>query len=437
MEEKEDVLNREEFINKVINLIEIIAQNNKSCCFAIDGQWGSGKSFVLNKIEKKLVREQSEELAGDKYFVFYYDCWKYDYYEEPLLSIISSMMDHIEDKIMLFPEDKREKILELVKVVGKALMTLAVKQRFGMEFDETINSVIDSLLKEKTKEYDTYFPFKNVLETVRKKIKEIAEIQPVIIIVDELDRCLPTYTIKVLERLHHVFEGIEKAIVIIAMDKTQIGKSLEKIYGDSLDVDKYLRKFIAFDLYLDTGTASKFLEKYEQYVNLFDIRDEEAEKIEHFMTDLTEGIDIRTQEKIFEKAESLHKLLSKEEKMDAAILLLEIMILCTKEKIKDNDLKWVIDNSIDTDLDLIEKVGREYIHKVRSYEEKSINGNHVSVYKNGMQKVIQDTSFGRMVFLISSLYNEVKEGICGLYYYDKPFENEITFANKIYKALSI
>ena len=437
MEEKEDVLNREEFINKVINLIEIIAQNNKSCCFAIDGQWGSGKSFVLNKIEKKLVREQSEELAGDKYFVFYYDCWKYDYYEEPLLSIISSMMDHIEDKIMLFPEDKREKILELVKVVGKALMTLAVKQRFGMEFDETINSVIDSLLKEKTKEYDTYFPFKNVLETVRKKIKEIAEIQPVIIIVDELDRCLPTYTIKVLERLHHVFEGIEKAIVIIAMDKTQIGKSLEKIYGDSLDVDKYLRKFIAFDLYLDTGTASKFLEKYEQYVNLFDIRDEEAEKIEHFMTDLTEGIDIRTQEKIFEKAESLHKLLSKEEKMDAAILLLEIMILCTKEKIKDNDLKWVIDNSIDTDLDLIEKVGREYIHKVRSYEEKSINGNHVSVYKNGMQKVIQDTSFGRMVFLISSLYNEVKEGICGLYYYDIPFENEITFANKIYKALSI
>lgn len=437
MEEKEDVLNREEFINKVINLIEIIAQNNKSCCFAIDGQWGSGKSFVLNKIEKKLVREQSEELAGDKYFVFYYDCWKYDYYEEPLLSIISSMMDHIEDKIMLFPEDKREKILELVKVVGKALMTLAVKQRFGMEFDETINSGIDSLLKEKTKEYDTYFPFKNVLETVRKKIKEIAEIQPVIIIVDELDRCLPTYTIKVLERLHHVFEGIEKAIVIIAMDKTQIGKSLEKIYGDSLDVDKYLRKFIAFDLYLDTGTASKFLEKYEQYVNLFDIRDEEAEKIEHFMTDLTEGIDIRTQEKIFEKAESLHKLLSKEEKMDAAILLLEIMILCTKEKTKDNDLKWVIDNSIDTDLDLIEKVGREYIHKVRSYEEKSINGNHVSVYKNGMQKVIQDTSFGRMVFLISSLYNEVKEEICGLYYYDKPFENEITFANKIYKALSI
>ena len=51
-----------------------------------------------------------------------------------------------------------------------------------------------------------------------------------------------------LERLHHVFEGIENVIVIIAMDKTQIRKSLEKIYGDNLDIDRYLRKFISFDL---------------------------------------------------------------------------------------------------------------------------------------------------------------------------------------------
>ena len=42
MYEKEDVLNREEFINKVINLIRTITENNKSCSFAIDGQWGSG-----------------------------------------------------------------------------------------------------------------------------------------------------------------------------------------------------------------------------------------------------------------------------------------------------------------------------------------------------------------------------------------------------------
>ena len=95
MYEKEDVLNREEFINKVINLIRTITENNKSCSFAIDGQWGSGKSFVLDKIKTKLEDEQSETLAGDKYFVFYYNCWEYDYYDEPIISIVSSLWEKL------------------------------------------------------------------------------------------------------------------------------------------------------------------------------------------------------------------------------------------------------------------------------------------------------------------------------------------------------
>ena len=434
MEEKEDVLNREEFINKVINLIEIITQNNKNCCFAIDGCWGSGKSFVLNKIKEQLVREQSEELAGDKYFIFYYDCWEYDYYEEPVFSIISSMRDHIEDKTMILSDKKKKKIGELIKVAGKALITTAVKKKIGIDLKETIDSGINVLSTEKIKEYDTYFSFNKVLLTIRKEIAEIAKIRPIIIIVDELDRCLPTYTIKVLERLHHVFEGIENVIVIIAMDKTQIRKSLEKIYGDNLDIDRYLRKFISFDLYLDTGKASNFFEKYEQYINLFRVDDGEVEEIEHFMTDLTEGIDIRTQEKIFEKAESLHRLLCSEEKMDASILLFEIVTLCIWEKTKSDNLKWIIDNSVATATK--QKIGTEYFEKMRGYEKNGLTGHNISTYTDGTKKVIRENSIGKMLFLISSLYNEVKEKTCGGYYYNKPFENEITFARQIYKVLS-
>lgn len=237
-----------------------------------------------------------------------------------------------------------------------------------------------------------------------------------------------------LERLHHVFEGIENVIVIIAMDKTQIRKSLEKIYGNNLDIDRYLRKFISFDLYLDTGKASNFFEKYEQYINLFRVDDGEVEEIDHFMTDLTEGIDIRTQEKIFEKAESLHRLLCNEEKMDVAILLFEIVTLCIEEKMKSDNLKWIIDNSSGTAVK--PKIGTEYFGKMRAYEKNSLTGHNISTYADGTKKVIRENSIGKMLFLISSLYNEVKEGTCGRYYYNKPFENEITFARQIFKVLS-
>lgn len=98
MQEKEDVLNRSEFIDKIINLVDLIVENNKGCSFAINGRWGSGKSFVLERIKEKLIREQSEDLMGDKYFVCYYNCWEYDYYEEPIISIISSISDNIQQQ---------------------------------------------------------------------------------------------------------------------------------------------------------------------------------------------------------------------------------------------------------------------------------------------------------------------------------------------------
>ena len=316
MYEKEDVLNREEFINKVINLIRVITENNKSCSFAIDGQWGSGKSFVLDKIRIKLKKEQSEILAGDKYFVFYYNCWEYDYYEEPVISIVTSLWESIVIETKLFTDETKLKIWNMTKAITKAIANGALKKYTDMDFKDLTSDAIDAVTAEDYKDYDKYCGFQDVINKVKEEISEIAKIRPVIIMVDELDRCLPAYTIKVLERIHHIFEGLENIVVIIALDKYQIQKALEKIYGDNLDINMYLRKFISFDLHLDTGNANNFFDKYEAYINMFDIEDKEKEDIEKFLMDITRGIDIRTQEKLFEKAETLHKLLGYEKIMD-------------------------------------------------------------------------------------------------------------------------
>ena len=86
-----------------------------------------------------------------------------------------------------------------------------------------------------------------------KKTAQIAKDQTVVIIVDELDRCLPTYAIKVLERIHHIINGLENVVVIIAMEKKQIENSLHQIYGEGMDVDQYLKKFISFSIWKYNG----------------------------------------------------------------------------------------------------------------------------------------------------------------------------------------
>ena len=77
--DKLDILNRDEFVEQLVRLVENISENKTSTCFAINGAWGSGKSFVLDMFEEKLSVIQSEETFNEKYFIVRYNCWKYDY----------------------------------------------------------------------------------------------------------------------------------------------------------------------------------------------------------------------------------------------------------------------------------------------------------------------------------------------------------------------
>ena len=76
-------------------------------------------------------------------------------------------------------------------------------------------------------------------------------------------------------------------------------------------------------------------------VNL-DIKENEYEELEKFLTDITYDIDIRTQEKIFEKAESLHRLLSTEEKMDEALMLFEILVLSILKRLRISAISFSV-----------------------------------------------------------------------------------------------
>ena len=323
----------------------------------------------------------------------------------------------------------------MTKAITKALASGALKKYTGMDLNDFTSEFIDGATNIATNEYDKYFGFHAVMNEIKKEIEEIAKIQPVVIMVDELDRCLPTYTIKVLERLHHIFDGLENVVQIIALDKHQIKKSLEKIYGDNLDIDMYLRKFISFDLYLDTGNAKNFFIKYEPYVNMFSIDDEQQKDIEDFLTNITKGIDIRTQEKLFEKAEALHKLLCSDKPMDCSIFLFEILFLCIKERTKSNNLQWLIEDSHNVTIENL--LGTSIYNLLKQYEKDSWNGYYSNGFHEPKYKTLYEIPLGKMFFLIASIYNKNTHGMCGPYYYDKYFDDEINFARDIYTSQHI
>lgn len=341
---KLDILNREEFVNKLVNLTENISANKTSTSFAINGAWGCGKSFVLDMYEEQISQIQSEETSTDKYFVIRYNCWEYDYYAEPLIAIVSSVVDAIEEKIKLFPdsEEKRE-IWGMWKSVGIYLLSIAsdsIKEKTGIDIKNAVKVVSEGSKSgaksyEEDHRYDKYFGFNKVISKLHELLENISEQYTVVFLVDELDRCLPEYSIKVLERLHHLTENSKNVITVLSMDKGQLQMSVKQIFGFN-NPAKYLKKFIHFEIELDKGVVSdKFVDKHNDYIGLFDEKLVKYEdSIEEFLQTIFKKIDVREQEQLIHRAMLAHKLLFNTPK-DYSFMAVELLIVITKTCYQD------------------------------------------------------------------------------------------------------
>ena len=76
--------------------------------------------------------------------------------------------------------------------------------------------------------------------------------------VDELDRCLPEYQIKVLESIYHLL-SIPNLITIIALDKEQLECSIKNTFGDTQNAFGYLSKFIDYEIELQEGDTYTYI----------------------------------------------------------------------------------------------------------------------------------------------------------------------------------
>lgn len=175
--------------------------------------------------------------------------------------------------------------------------------------------------------YDRYYGFKEAIQSARSGIQELSRTRTTIIVVDELDRCLPDYAIRVLERLHHLFTGLTNVAVILAVDKRQLDQSVTQIFGDKTDTEKYLKKFINFEIQLDIGQIKGgFIEKYKKYFDLFDRSIIETMfDFDEFFAALFANIDVRTQERLMERITTVHTLLFSNTKKDYSFMCFELM----------------------------------------------------------------------------------------------------------------
>lgn len=412
-----DILSRQPLVERLISLINVLSSQKSSCMFALNGKWGCGKTFLLENMLEKQLRDIQ---AGEKYIVFHYNCWEYDYYEEPIVAIVSALYSSLNEQTQLLPKSAKvalKKVLRTASGVLKNIMTDLAKNKIGVDIvgiAEEANSETNNMQRE-AESYDQYLVFKEALENARKNLNTLAKQYSLVIVVDELDRCIPGYAIKVLERLHHLFSNAQNTTVILAVDKVQLEETVKKTFGRETDVDTYLKKFISFQIELDYGNINQsFVEKYKSYFNMFENKGITIPfDMEKYLRAIFSDIPIREQEHLMEKIHLAHNLLFKDNIKDYSFLCFELMWIVFTQHYnfsKQMPISWDrAKGGLSIDITASQKLS-EYVKN--DWKDISIRGN----YTPGSQG--EKTAFdfnsplsipALLVWYLNQMYSETKE----------------------------
>lgn len=246
-----DKLNRRPCIEMLSRIINGFPQ---CCVCSISAPWGMGKTQFVKMMQLKLIQD------GHK--TFFFKAWESDYTEDPITAIISEMSISKQNKSFWGLMGR------IVIGVGKELGKGVLQNISGLDCDSAFDALAD-WSKKKVEDYEsqktTIRQFKQLLsEEIAASSSEL----PVIFFIDELDRCNPTFAVRTLERIKHIFD-IPNIVFVLSIDKSQLENSVCGYFGsDKFDAKEYLRRFIDIDYQLPEPSYESYIDYIGQKIGI-------------------------------------------------------------------------------------------------------------------------------------------------------------------------
>jgi len=259
-----------------IPLNSFLSQTPGPFVIAIDSGWGSGKSLFLQMWADDLRHIQGKPCLD-------FNAWEHDYTDDPLIPFLDELMAFSEQvaakvgSVHTLIEKLRRKSLSIVKMAPKSLLKITLKYLAtkGVDLHEIFSEDnIDDIDKDglassladigcdlfesyraKKKSIDD---FKRILSQLALEVSNNYDGAPLVIMVDELDRCRPDYAVLLLERIKHLF-GVGGIIFVLAIESKQLCCTIKSLYGNELHSGIYLRKFIDLWYTLPQPDAKAFI----------------------------------------------------------------------------------------------------------------------------------------------------------------------------------
>lgn len=255
---KFDALNRRPSVEALSLLVDGL---EGPFVLAIDSPWGTGKTTF--------VRLLMSDLRSKGYECLYFNAWTTDFSTDPLVAFVGEIQTLVSSDVKNESAFAKhfQKAKKIATLLAKKAIPVAGKVATGgfLDLDSfTEKSIAEYVESSITDAVDAYAAERTLIEKFRtslgdaiKKLNKDREKSKVIIFVDEIDRCRPTYAVDLLERIKHLF-NIDNVVFVLSLDKQQLHASLGAVYGQDIQSDEYLRRFIDLEYLLPRPDAKAF-----------------------------------------------------------------------------------------------------------------------------------------------------------------------------------
>ena len=219
-------------------LIKYIKLTDTPITIALQGEWGSGKTSLMN-----LLRYNLCDVDGAPYFPIWINTWQYSLMKTPSQAIISILEGIINQIGALNPNEQkwaesRKKIGGLFKKMAVA-GTKAAVGAIGIDAG-LVDEVLDS---DSSASSDITILKKEIAKLIEDALSKDASKIGFTFYIDDLDRIDPPVAVEILELLKNIFD-LEKCVFVLAIDYDVVIKGLKPKFGELTEANE--REFRSF-----------------------------------------------------------------------------------------------------------------------------------------------------------------------------------------------
>jgi hypothetical protein len=256
----------------------------RSFVLNIEGEWGRGKTVFLDGLARYL-RLKNHPVAE-------VNAWRDDFAPDPMVAFMAALEDLFDGsnrKAVAAVNAVRRKSGPVIAALGKGMLDTGLKKYTGLGVGTLMEMIagedigeaatdtiqigignalakLDALataeaqrevarFRQTRKDIDA---FASSLETLATRAGEAGKSLPIFVVIDELDRCRPSYAIALLERIKHIFSA-QNIVFIMGTNTVELANAVGAVYGAGFNGRRYLNRFFDRTYALPTPSIADYV----------------------------------------------------------------------------------------------------------------------------------------------------------------------------------